>query len=129
MFTFNKPYSHETHFELVTLRVFVLSNPLFQLRQTSAVSLFVCVSGLSLESETGLSPVETDSDSHRPLMSDEEEEVCDRHYNSVQQPDEPLGESPKAISFLQAFRLPGVLPVSPQLDMSIQIHDHNIYII
>lgn len=72
--------------------------------------------GLSLESETGLGPVETDTDSHRPLMSDEEDEVevCGRPYHSVQQPDEPLDESPQAIGFCQAFCLPGVLPVSPQ---------------
>lgn len=69
--------------------------------------------GLSLETETGLSPVETDSDSHRPLMSDEEEEeVYGRGYDSVQPPEEPLDEPPKAISFCQAFCLPGVLPYS-----------------
>lgn len=76
------------------------------------------VSGLSSESETGLGPVETDTDSHRPLMSDEEDEVevevevHARRYQSVQQPDEPLAEPPQAIGFLQAFCLPGVLPVS-----------------
>lgn len=69
--------------------------------------------GLSLETETGLSPVETDSDSHRPLMSDEEEvEVYGRGYDSVQTPEEPLDEPPKAIGFCQAFCLPGVLPYS-----------------
>lgn len=75
------------------------------------------MSGLSLESETGLNPVETDTDSHRPLMSDEDDEaeVYGRPYQSVQQPDEPLAESPQAISFCQAFCLPGVIPVSPQL--------------
>ncbi|XP_017280372.1 sugar phosphate exchanger 3 [Kryptolebias marmoratus] len=67
------------------------------------------------ESETGLGPVETDSDSHRPLMSDEEEEeeeeeveVHAKPCQSVQQPD----ESQRAISFFQAFCLPGVLPYS-----------------
>ncbi|KAF7229027.1 sugar phosphate exchanger 3 [Nothobranchius furzeri] len=68
-----------------------------------------------VESETGLSPVEADSDSHRPLMSDEEEEevqVCSRRFPSVQQPDEPQEESPQAIGFFQAFCLPGVLPYS-----------------
>uniref|UniRef100_A0A4W6FKG9 Sugar phosphate exchanger 3 n=2 Tax=Lates calcarifer TaxID=8187 RepID=A0A4W6FKG9_LATCA len=74
--------------------------------------------GLSSESETGLGPVETDTDSHRPLMSDEEDEVevevevHARRYQSVQQPDEPLAEPPQAIGFLQAFCLPGVLPYS-----------------
>uniref|UniRef100_A0A1A8H045 Sugar phosphate exchanger 3 n=1 Tax=Nothobranchius korthausae TaxID=1143690 RepID=A0A1A8H045_9TELE len=68
-----------------------------------------------VESETGLSPVEADSDSHRPLMSDEEEEevqVCSRRFPSVQQPDEPPEESHQAIGFFQAFCLPGVLPYS-----------------
>lgn len=72
--------------------------------------------GLSLELETGLIPVETDTDSHRPLMSDEEDEVeveaYARRYHSVQQPEEPLAEAPKAIGFCQAFCLPGVLPYS-----------------
>ncbi|TDG96784.1 hypothetical protein EPR50_G00232340 [Perca flavescens] len=72
--------------------------------------------GLSLESETGLSPVERDTDSHRPLMSDEEDEAeaeaYARQYQSVQQPDEPLAEAPRAIGFCQAFCLPGVLPYS-----------------
>ncbi|XP_070784700.1 sugar phosphate exchanger 3 isoform X4 [Enoplosus armatus] len=56
----------------------------------------------------------TDTDSHRPLMSDEEEEVevHNRPYQSVQQPDEPLAEPPRAIGFCQAFCLPGVLPYS-----------------
>ncbi|KAM6986679.1 sugar phosphate exchanger 3 [Aplochiton taeniatus] len=73
--------------------------------------------GLSLESETGLRPVESDTDSHRPLMSDEEEEdeveqeACDGGYYSIQQPEdsEPPEPSPKAITFCQAFCLPGVL--------------------
>lgn len=69
-----------------------------------------------MELETGLIPVETDTDSHRPLMSDEEDEVeveaYARRYHSVQQPEEPLAEAPKAIGFCQAFCLPGVLPVS-----------------
>ncbi|KAM3858810.1 sugar phosphate exchanger 3 [Diretmus argenteus] len=77
--------------------------------------------GLSLESETGLEPVETDTDSHRPLMSDEEGEeeeeegkveVCDGGYYSVQQPDEQSSDPPQAVGFLQAFCLPGVLPYS-----------------
>lgn len=77
--------------------------------------------GLSLESDTGLSPVETDTDSHRPLMSDEEDEVevevevYGRQRQSVQQPDEPPTKSPQAIGFIQAFCLPGVLCVSLQL--------------
>lgn len=81
----------------------------------------VCVSGLSLEAETGLSPVKTDTDSHRPLMSDEEEdaevevEVYDRHYHSIQEPEDPLAEAPLPVTFCQAFCLPGVLPVSRKL--------------
>lgn len=73
------------------------------------------VAGLSLETETVLSPVETDADSHRPLMSDEEEEVevYVTQHQSIQQPNEPPAESSQAISFCQAFLLPGVLPVSP----------------
>lgn len=74
--------------------------------------------GLRLESETGLRPVERDTDSHRPLMSDEEDEeeeeeaeAGDGGYYSIQQPDdkEPPVSSPKAITFCQAFCLPGVL--------------------
>ncbi|XP_068442528.1 sugar phosphate exchanger 3 isoform X2 [Clinocottus analis] len=72
--------------------------------------------GLSSELETGLSAVETDSDSHRPLMSDEEDEAVREVYNgqcpSVQQQDEPPAEPPRAISFCRAFCLPGVLPYS-----------------
>lgn len=69
-----------------------------------------------MESETGLGPVETDTDSHRPLMSDEEDEVevCGRTHQSVQQPDEPPAEPPQAIGFFQAFCLPGVIPVSAE---------------
>ncbi|XP_072309330.1 sugar phosphate exchanger 3 [Eucyclogobius newberryi] len=76
--------------------------------------------GLSLESETGLGPVETDSDSHRPLMSDEEgeaqaveeEEEHARRDHTVQQPDEAPPRQPQPVSFCQAFCLPGVLPYS-----------------
>ncbi|KAL3977399.1 FRAS1-related extracelluar matrix protein 1/2 [Sarotherodon galilaeus] len=72
--------------------------------------------GLSLESETGLGPIETDTDSHKPLMSDEEDEVEVEVYGSrgqsVEQPVEPPAESPQAIGFLKAFCLPGVLPYS-----------------
>lgn len=70
--------------------------------------------GLSWESETGLSPVERDTDSHRPLMSDEEDEVeaYVARCPSVQQPDDPLAEPPRAVGFCQAFCLPGVLPYS-----------------
>ncbi|XP_005725207.1 sugar phosphate exchanger 3 [Pundamilia nyererei] len=72
--------------------------------------------GLSLESETGLGPIETDTDSHKPLMSDEEDEVEVEKYSrrgqSVEQPEEPPAESPQAIGFLKAFCLPGVLPYS-----------------
>lgn len=76
----------------------------------------MCVSGLSLESETRLSPVETDTDSHKPLMSDEEDEVevetYTRRGQSAERPVEPPAESQQAIGFFQAFCLPGVLPVS-----------------
>lgn len=68
-----------------------------------------------MELETGLSPVEADPDGHRPLMGSEQEaETGDRHFHPPQQPDEPMAESPGAIGFLQAFCLPGVLPVSLQ---------------
>lgn len=61
--------------------------------------------------------METDADSHRPLMSDDEEEVevFDKHCQTIQQADEPVFESPQPISFIQAFCLPGVLPVSLRL--------------
>lgn len=49
-------------------------------------------------------------------MSDEENEVevevYGGRYQSAQQPEEPLSEPPKAVSFFKAFCLPGVLPVS-----------------
>ncbi|KAJ0015586.1 hypothetical protein NQD34_009206 [Periophthalmus magnuspinnatus] len=67
-------------------------------------------------SETGLNPVETDSDSHRPLMSDEEDEVevevCAQRDHAPLQLDEPLTRDPQPIGFCQAFCLPGVLPYS-----------------
>uniref|UniRef100_A0A7N8X933 Sugar phosphate exchanger 3 n=1 Tax=Mastacembelus armatus TaxID=205130 RepID=A0A7N8X933_9TELE len=68
---------------------------------------------LTSPKETGLGPVETDTDSHRPLMSDEEDEVeaYARRHPSVQQTEESL-ECSQAISFFQAFRLPGVVPYS-----------------
>lgn len=74
----------------------------------------LCILGLSLESDTGLGPVETDTDSHRPLMSDEEDEVevYGGQNPADQQPDEPPAESPQAIGFIQACCLPGVLCVS-----------------
>lgn len=64
--------------------------------------------------------METDADSHQPLMSDEEEEeeveVYARQRQPVQQPEEPLTTTSfQAISFWRAFLLPGVLPVSPDL--------------
>ncbi|KAK0146721.1 Sugar phosphate exchanger 3 [Merluccius polli] len=71
--------------------------------------------GLYLESETGLGPVvKRDSESQRPLMSDEEEddEGRDGGYYSVEQPEAPKEEPPQPINFLQAFLLPGVLPYS-----------------
>lgn len=71
------------------------------------------ISGLRL-TETVLGPVETDADSHQPLMSDDESEVYTRQHPSVQEPEERT-ESSQAISFWRAFLLPGVLPVSPDL--------------
>uniref|UniRef100_A0A3Q0RS32 Sugar phosphate exchanger 3 n=1 Tax=Amphilophus citrinellus TaxID=61819 RepID=A0A3Q0RS32_AMPCI len=71
---------------------------------------------LTSPKETGLSPVETDTDSHKPLMSDEEDEMVVETYTrrgqSVEQPVEPPAASPQAIGFFQAFCLPGVLPYS-----------------
>uniref|UniRef100_A0A3Q3IUZ9 Sugar phosphate exchanger 3 n=1 Tax=Monopterus albus TaxID=43700 RepID=A0A3Q3IUZ9_MONAL len=71
---------------------------------------------LTSPKETRLSPVETDADSHRPLMSDEEDEVevdvYAKRNQSVQPQDEPLAESPQAIGFFQAVCLPGVIPYS-----------------
>ncbi|XP_019738646.1 sugar phosphate exchanger 3 isoform X2 [Hippocampus comes] len=68
--------------------------------------------GLSSDCPTGLSPVDTET--HRPLMSDEEaeEDAYEPHYRSVRRQDEPGQESPKAVGFFQAFWLPGVLPYS-----------------
>uniref|UniRef100_A0A8C9SIT8 Sugar phosphate exchanger 3 n=2 Tax=Scleropages formosus TaxID=113540 RepID=A0A8C9SIT8_SCLFO len=80
--------------------------------------------GLSMTCESAMSPVQNDSDSHRPLISDEEyaqeEEgvMCDGGYYSVQRSDQDqdqapeLGDPPVAIGFFQAFCLPGVLPYS-----------------
>lgn len=72
-----------------------------------------------VECGTGLGPVVTDSDSQRPLMSDEEDEeeevqVYDGGYYSIQQQqeEEEPEEKHKPISFCQAFCLPGVLPYS-----------------
>ncbi|KAG1932768.1 sugar phosphate exchanger [Pimephales promelas] len=67
--------------------------------------------GLSDPSETGLRSVTRDSDSQRPLMSDDEDELCEE-YSSIQQQEEEPEPQPKAIGFLQAFCLPGVLPYS-----------------
>lgn len=69
--------------------------------------------GLSLEPETVLGPVETDSDSHRPLMSDDEDDQVEVYARS-QSPGAPAATAapPRAISFCQAFLLPGVLPYS-----------------
>uniref|UniRef100_A0A671QSL8 Sugar phosphate exchanger 3 n=1 Tax=Sinocyclocheilus anshuiensis TaxID=1608454 RepID=A0A671QSL8_9TELE len=66
--------------------------------------------GLSDYSETGLRPVTRDTDSQRPLISDDEDELCDEY--SIQQRDEEPEPQPKAIGFLQAFCLPGVIPYS-----------------
>uniref|UniRef100_A0A8C1D872 Sugar phosphate exchanger 3 n=1 Tax=Cyprinus carpio carpio TaxID=630221 RepID=A0A8C1D872_CYPCA len=51
-----------------------------------------------------------DTDSQRPLISDDEDELCDEY--SIQQRDEEPEPQPKAIGFLQAFCLPGVIPYS-----------------
>ncbi|XP_077450469.1 sugar phosphate exchanger 3 isoform X2 [Stigmatopora argus] len=53
--------------------------------------------GLSTECQT-----ELDTDTHRPLINDEE----------VEGREETRRETPKAVGFLQAFCLPGVLPYS-----------------
>ncbi|XP_051911160.1 sugar phosphate exchanger 3 [Hippocampus zosterae] len=68
--------------------------------------------GLGGDCPTGLSTVDTET--HRPLMSDEEaeEDAYEPHYRSVRRKDEPGQESPKAVGFFQAFWLPGVLPYS-----------------
>ncbi|XP_026859703.1 sugar phosphate exchanger 3 isoform X2 [Electrophorus electricus] len=72
--------------------------------------------GLCEGSATDLRAVEKDTDSHRPLMSDDEEDsedvVCDGGYYSVQQQDEEPKPQTKAISFFEAFCLPGVIPYS-----------------
>lgn len=70
---------------------------------------------MSLEPETVLGPVETDSDSHRPLMSDDEDDRVEVYARS-QSPGAPAAAAapPRAIGFCQAFLLPGVLPVSVQ---------------
>ncbi|XP_076860965.1 sugar phosphate exchanger 3 isoform X2 [Brachyhypopomus gauderio] len=72
--------------------------------------------GLCEGSETGLRSVEKDTDSHRPLMSDEEDNgedvACDGGYYSIQQQDEEPEPHAKAVGFCQAFCLPGVIPYS-----------------
>uniref|UniRef100_A0A672QLU1 Sugar phosphate exchanger 3 n=1 Tax=Sinocyclocheilus grahami TaxID=75366 RepID=A0A672QLU1_SINGR len=65
---------------------------------------------LTSPKEIGLRSVTRDSDSQRPLMSDDEDELCDDY--SIQQRDEEPEPQPKAIGFLQAFCLPGVIPYS-----------------
>ncbi|KAJ8381997.1 hypothetical protein SKAU_G00027750 [Synaphobranchus kaupii] len=67
--------------------------------------------GLSM---TDLKPGERDSDSHRPLISDDEdeEELCDGANYSIQQQDVEIETPPTAIGFCEAFCLPGVLPYS-----------------
>ncbi|XP_058628428.1 sugar phosphate exchanger 3-like isoform X4 [Onychostoma macrolepis] len=66
--------------------------------------------GLSDYSETGLRSVTRDSDSQRPLISDDEDELCEEC--SIQQQDEEPEPQPKAIGFIEAFSLPGVIPYS-----------------
>jgi len=67
--------------------------------------------------------VTRDSDSQRPLMSDDEDELCEE-YSSIQQQEEEPEPQPKAIGFLQAFCLPGVLPVCVHLYTSLLILIH-----
>ncbi|XP_064199422.1 sugar phosphate exchanger 3 [Anguilla rostrata] len=64
---------------------------------------------------TDLRPRERDSDSQRPLISDdeeEEEELCDADNCTIQSQDEEMETSPTPIGFCQACCLPGVLPYS-----------------
>lgn len=61
--------------------------------------------GLRTDFETDLLPVEGDSDSQRPLMSDEEDEEEEEEEDVFQAAPTPIG-------FLQAFCLPGVIPYS-----------------
>ncbi|XP_076007733.1 sugar phosphate exchanger 3 [Genypterus blacodes] len=71
--------------------------------------------GLTAESVTGMAAVETDTDSNKPLISEEEEEVeaYGRRYHSVQEEqDEAQAEEQAPIGFFKAFCLPGVLPYS-----------------
>lgn len=51
-------------------------------------------------------------------MSDEEAEEDDDKEEEVEAQDEPLPATPRAITFCQAFCLPGVLPVSAPLPTS-----------
>lgn len=80
-----------------------------------AVISFVSSSGLCEGPVTGLVTVERDTDSHRPLMSDneenEDEAVCDGGYYSIQNQDDEPEPQTNAIGFFQAFCLPGVIPV------------------
>lgn len=73
-------------------------------------------SGLCEGTSTGLTTVERDPDSHRPLISDDEEDedkvIQDGGYYSIQEQDEEPKAETKAIGFFQAFCLPGVIPVS-----------------
>ncbi|KAL2102449.1 hypothetical protein ACEWY4_001617 [Coilia grayii] len=65
--------------------------------------------GLSVDTDTGLHAVERDSDSQRPLMSDEEEDEDEVE----EEEEEGLCETPPtAIGFFEAFCLPGVIPYS-----------------
>ncbi|XP_061107768.1 sugar phosphate exchanger 3 [Conger conger] len=65
---------------------------------------------------TDLKPGERDSDSHKPLISDDEEEEEDEGLTggnySIQQQEVQIETPPSAIGFCQAFCLPGVLPYS-----------------
>lgn len=76
--------------------------------------------GLCEGTVTGLTTVERDTDSHRPLMSDNEEDedevVCDGGYYSIQKQDEEPEPQTKAIGFFKAFCLPGVIPVGQILN-------------
>ncbi|XP_051976982.1 sugar phosphate exchanger 3 isoform X1 [Xyrauchen texanus] len=61
------------------------------------------------DSETDLISVARDSDSQRPLISEDEDELCEE-CSTQQQDEEP--EQLQAIGFIQAFFLPGVIPYS-----------------
>uniref|UniRef100_A0A672GSC8 Sugar phosphate exchanger 3 n=1 Tax=Salarias fasciatus TaxID=181472 RepID=A0A672GSC8_SALFA len=58
------------------------------------------------------SPKEVGEEFEAEEEEDDEVESCERREQPGQQQDEPEAQSPRAISFCQAFCLPGVLPYS-----------------